>query len=119
MSESTIELGQDAESRAKQYLQEQGLQPIAQNVRYKMGELDLVMRDGQQWVFVEVRSRSSIRFGGAETSITHAKVVKLRRAANAFLQQTFPNQTWPQCRFDVIALNGQKIQWIKNAIDGA
>jgi putative endonuclease len=119
MTQTAIELGQDAESRAQLYLQAQGLQPIAHNVRYKMGELDLVMRDGQQCVFVEVRSRSNNRFGDAATSITHAKVAKLRRAANAFLQQAFRNQAWPQCRFDVIALDGEHIRWIKNAFDGA
>jgi putative endonuclease len=119
MNQTAIELGQNAESRARQYLLAQGLKPMAHNVRYKMGELDLVMCDGQQWVFVEVRSRSNIRFGGAATSITHAKVAKLRRAANAFLQHAFHNQAWPPCRFDVIAIDGDNIQWIKNAFDGA
>ena len=55
---------------ARRYLEQKGLVFVAANVRYRVGELDLIMRDGRQWVFVEVRYRRDARFGGAAMSIT-------------------------------------------------
>jgi putative endonuclease len=57
--------GFDAEARAETFLGGHGLVPVARNVRFRCGEIDLVMRDGAHWVFVEVRARRDARYGGA------------------------------------------------------
>ncbi len=55
--------GAQAEQRAAQYLQRQGLKPVAQNYRSRFGEIDLVMQDGATLVFIEVRLRRNASFG--------------------------------------------------------
>ena len=109
--------GDGAEQRALDYLSAQGLRLIARNVQCKAGEIDLILQDNQAIVFVEVRLRSSGHFGGALSSVTFAKIAKLKRAAQWYLLQQYGRQTWPACRFDVIAWEGAKLTWIKNAFD--
>ena len=107
--------GSDAELAARRLLEEAGLAYVAANVRYKAGEIDLVMRDDAALVFVEVRSRGSARFGGAAASVDHRKRLRLQRAANLFLLENFGQRQWPACRFDVIAYEGGTPNWIKAA----
>ena len=107
--------GIDAEKIALTYLQRQNLVLIAQNYHCRFGEIDLIMRDGNTLVFVEVRMRTSEAFGGAATSITPAKQAKLLHTARHYLSQ-FNSE--PPCRFDALLLsgsNGQQIDWIKDA----
>ena len=92
---------------------------VAANVRYKLGELDLVMRDGATLVFIEVRARSSAGFGGAVGSIDHRKQLRLRHAANLFLLERFGQRCWPACRFDVVAFEAGQPNWIRAAFDAA
>jgi putative endonuclease len=110
-------LGQQYEQLALEYLQQQGLQPIQQNFQCKAGEIDLVMRDGDSIVFIEVKYRASSAFGGAAAAVTASKQQKLLRASRWYLQQyRLTNQP---CRLDVVAIEGQppyQLQWIKNAI---
>ena len=80
-----------------------------------MGELDLVMRDGACLVFVEVRLRADDAFGGAAASVTPSKQARLRRAALAFLSQRFAARAWPAARFDVVAIEGGRLHWIRAA----
>lgn len=102
------------ESRALAYLQARGWSLIARNVRYRAGELDLVMRDGSMIVFVEVRFRSRSAYGTAADSIGLTKQFKVRRAAALWLQsQRFAQE--PACRFDVVAIDGDMLRWIPNA----
>ena len=77
--------GEDAENRAGAFLQRAGLKLVARNYRCRFGEIDLIVRDGNTLVFVEVRMRSSDRYGGAAASITAAKRAKLLRAARHYL----------------------------------
>ena len=109
-------LGQTAESHAERYLVSQGLKRIARNWRCRFGEIDLIMRDGDTLVFVEVRMRSHADFGGAAASVDAGKQRKLLAAAKLYLS-ALPNM--PKCRFDVIALSDQRAapQWIKSAFD--
>ncbi|MGE0313861.1 MAG: YraN family protein [Lautropia sp.] len=109
--------GATAEARARAHLQAQGLCFVAANVRYRLGELDLVMRDVDTLVFVEVRSRASMRFGGAAASVDHRKQAKLRRAATLYLQQHYGARAWPACRFDVVAFEAGAPTWIRGAFD--
>jgi putative endonuclease len=107
-----IQLGQEAEKLAAEFLQRQGLKLVTRNYRCRMGEIDLVMDDRGTLVFVEVRLRKSDHFGGAGASITAHKQSKLIRAAQHYLQQ---QSTQPPCRFDALLLDGGKMEWIKDA----
>lgn len=105
--------GDDAEDRALAYLQAQGLQLIQRNFRCKGGEIDLILRENATIVFVEVRARASSAFGGAVASVTAAKQRRLLLAAQVWLQG---QSGLPPCRFDVVALEGGQLQWLRNAI---
>jgi putative endonuclease len=107
-------LGRQGEDRALAYLQGQGLSLVDRNFRCKTGEIDLIMRDRDALVFVEVRRRNNQRFGGAAASVTAVKQAKLLSAAQVFLKR-YANQ--PPCRFDVIAIEAGQIEWLKNAIE--
>lgn len=105
--------GQGWERAASAYLRRHKLAPVDENFRCKGGEIDLIMRDGVTLVFVEVRQRSGLQQGGAAASITPAKVRRLLCAAQVYLLR-FP--VTPPCRFDVIAIDGEQIDWLKNVI---
>lgn len=116
------ESGQSAEKLARKHLEKQGLSLVAQNWRCRLGELDLIMLDGKVLVFVEVRYRKHLGWGGALESVDLRKRGKLILAAQLFLQ----NETrWSKstCRFDVVAIepdaqsNRMKLNWLKNAFD--
>jgi putative endonuclease len=92
----------------------QGLCLVAQNVRCRVGEIDLIMWDGPVLVFVEVRYRRRSGYGGAANSVNHAKQLRIRRASLWWLQQHHANSL-PACRFDVYTLDGGEATWIKNA----
>lgn len=106
------------EHAARMHLQRAGLQFLAANVRYRFGELDLVMRDADTTVFVEVRYRQHAQFGGGVLSVDAGKRRKLVRAAQAFLAQ-HPRLASQPCRFDVVAIDGQsqppQLNWIRAA----
>lgn len=113
-----IEAGREAEQRACEYLRTQGLSLIAQNYRCYHGELDLIMRDNNVIVFVEVRKRGRTDYGNAFDSVNGGKQQKLVRTATHFLQK----HNWlykVNSRFDVVAIHPVKgsmqLQWIKNA----
>ncbi len=110
------ENGDAAEEQARRHLQQQGLHCVAQNVRGRFGELDLIMRDGAYLVFVEVRYRRSSQFGGALASIDGKKQRKLIATALGYLQQ-HPHDG--PCRFDVVALGEGRngIEWLQNAFE--
>lgn len=105
--------GQTGEDHALDYLRERGLTLIQRNFRCKLGEIDLIMREKDSLVFVEVRKRASAAFGGAAASVTSHKQMRLIRAAQVFLQRY---RMPPPCRFDVVAIECGKIAWLKNAI---
>ncbi len=107
--------GDDAEQLALLYLQQAGLKLVQQNFLCKGGEIDLIMQDGRVLVFVEVRKRSSMQFGGAAASITPAKQRRMAHAAQVYLMSM---KSQPSCRFDVIAIDGAEVNWLKNVILG-
>jgi putative endonuclease len=106
--------GEDAENLAAAFLQRAGLTLVERNYRCRFGEIDVIARDGATLVFVEVRLRSSERFGGAAASITAAKRKKLLRAARHYLAGI---ARAPACRFDALLISGpdHSIEWLKNA----
>ncbi|SHH46460.1 YraN family protein [Massilia sp. CF038] len=105
--------GQAGENRALDYLLAQGLRLVETNFRCKLGEIDLILRDGPCWVFVEVRQRAGASHGGAAASITPAKIRRLVRAAECYLQR-FPRM--PPCRIDVVAIDGPHLAWLRDAV---
>jgi putative endonuclease len=111
----TQDLGRSAEQRALDYLVEQGLEPVARNVGGKLGEIDLILRHGEEWVFVEVRSRRDNAYGGAAASIGIGKQARVRRAAQQYLLRMCGQRSWPACRFDVVAIDAGRLDWIRGA----
>jgi len=97
--------GEAWETRALQELQRAGLVLLARNWQCRYGEIDLVMREGDTLVFVEVRFREAGASGGALASVGPAKRAKLVRAAQLYLAQS-PAAASGTCRFDVVAFDG-------------
>ncbi len=109
---SKKQLGDDAERAAERYLITHGLSLVERNYRTRFGEIDLIMRDGDALVFIEVRLRKNDDFGGAAASIgTH----KQRRIAAAAQQYIAALRNPPPCRFDAVLIMGTKIEWLKDA----
>jgi len=112
---TATERGAQAEERAQAWLQRQGLVPVLRNYRCKGGEIDLIMRAGDDTVvFVEVRQRRGRGFGGAAQSITPAKQRRVLHAAAHYLATL---DTVPACRVDVVALEAGRIEWMPGAFD--
>jgi putative endonuclease len=114
-----LKRGAVAEQLAAAYLETQGLQVLARNLRCKVGELDLVCLDRGVLAIVEVRQRMRIDYGGALASVDHRKQRKLMRAARYFLLR---RAAWRDfmMRFDVVGVEGlpdgiHRIVWIKDA----
>ena len=109
--------GDAAEDRALAHLQRAGLRLVTRNYRTPGrggGEIDLVMRDGATLVFVEVRGRVGVSHGGAAASIGWTKQRRIVFAAQHFLLR-LPSP--PPCRFDVVAIDAGRVQWLKAAFD--
>ena len=111
------------EERALKYLQGKGLALIERQARYPFGEIDLVMTDGNELVFVEVRYRASRSFGGALASVGRAKQRRLRLAAMAWLsslEREAPDRgrapRYEGSRFDLVLIEPTELQWLRNAI---
>ena len=112
--------GRYGEALAERYLIEAGYEIIAKNWRCAAGELDLIARQGETLVFVEVRARRGAQLGSPEESITPAKQAKLIELAYTFLaENALENDTW---RIDVIAIvlnrhnNVQRLNHIEWAV---
>ena len=110
--------GQRGEQRALEFLTRNGLELLHRNYRCRVGELDLVMRDGELLVFVEVRYRKHVCFGGAAQSVDTRKRLRLARAAHIYCQRERVAHDI-SCRFDVIALGPQQdaIEWYVDAFE--
>ena len=109
------EQGSFYEQKARVFLEQQGLRFVAANQHFKGGELDLIMQDGQTIVFVEVRQRKSDRYGSAVESIDYRKQQKWQNAANMWLLKQNQSLDTANCRFDVVAFDGEQPPlWIPN-----
>lgn len=112
--------GRDAEARAECFLARRGLMLVSRNYRCRRGEIDLVMRDADTLVFVEVRRRTSRVFGGGLDSVDARKRARLVAAAEHFLMVHRIGDDRP-CRFDVVAIDGPPrsatIEWVRGAFD--
>ena len=120
---TTKAVGEDGESRALAHLLSQGLTLVQRNYRVaagphaRGGEIDLIVRERDgTLVFVEVKSRQTGRFGGAAASVGVAKQRRVVFAARCYLL-AFASP--PACRFDVVAIEGERIEWLRGAFDAA
>ena len=115
------ETGDAGEAQALAHLLKQGLSLVRRNYRVargpraRGGEIDLIMRDADgTLVFVEVRTRAQRTLGGAAASVGSAKRRSLVFAATHFLRGL---DTLPPCRFDVVAIDAHRIEWLRAAFD--
>jgi putative endonuclease len=118
---TTRQAGEEGEERALRHLLKQGLRLETRNYRSgggprrPAGEVDLIMRDAAgTLVFVEVRQRRGNTHGGAAASVTSTKQRRLVHAAQQYLLRF---SSPPPCRFDVVAIEGEHIEWLQAAFD--
>lgn len=107
-------LGDKKENLAAKHLKSQGLKIIERNFNCRFGEIDLISHDGNSLNFTEVRYRRSQSHGGAALSVDHSKQQKLIASAQYYLQ-CHPKWQSSACRFDVVAIEGEEINWIRDA----
>ena len=113
-------IGDHAEELALNYLKSKGLELITRNFQTKMGEIDLIMKDSNELVFVEVRMRTNRSFGDGAATVDFRKQRKICLTALAYLQLQKLNEHF--CRFDVISIQpnntpGSQVNWIKHAFE--
>lgn len=107
------ETGDAAEDRALSHLRGQGLHLVERNYRCRVGEIDLIMRDGEHLVFIEVRYRRRGRFGTAAETVDPRKQRKLTGAARHYLLSRGAERP---CRFDVVSLDDRgRLDWLRDA----
>lgn len=118
--DTTKQVGDAAEEQALGFLQAKGLQFVARNYRTPGrggGEIDLILRDKDgTLVFVEVRKRNRTDHGGAAASIGHVKQRRIIFAARHYLLTL---RTMPPCRFDVVVIDGDAVEWLRAAFDAS
>jgi putative endonuclease len=118
MHDERARRGAAAEILAAAFLGARGIKILARNLSCKSGEIDLVARDGDVLVIIEVRQRATLKFGGAAASVDRSKQRRILRAARYHLQR---ERTWRglAMRFDVLAVQGSlerhRVIWIKDA----
>ena len=94
--------GHEGERIAADYLIDQGLRILARNYRYDQGEVDLVCEDGDELVFVEVKTRTSRAFGEPEEAVTESKQEQLRKVAEGYCQEFCLDDKF--YRFDIVTV---------------
>ncbi len=111
------ELGSNFEQKAADFLMKQGYQLLERNFRCKLGEIDLIAKDGSYLCFIEVKYRSSTTKGFPAEAINYNKIRRITRTAQFYLLSHKISQNTP-CRFDAVVILGKDISLIKNAFDG-
>ncbi|MCL4410718.1 YraN family protein [Aliidiomarina haloalkalitolerans] len=114
---TTRQVGTEYEELAVTYLNEHGLTCIDRNFRLDNGEVDLICRDGEYFVFVEVKYRRNRYFADILEQLTAAQLQRVRFAARVWLLQQDISENSAACRFDVVAITGEpfQIEWLKDA----
>ena len=111
--------GEKGEALAAKYLKKNGYKIIEQNYRTPLGEIDIIAKEKNTIVFVEVKSRRSIRFGSPKWAVTPNKQRKISMVALHYLKTT--KQTKDKARFDVVSIISNKdnpqIEIVKNAFE--
>ena len=102
-------IGKWGEDRAVRYLKKRGYRIMCRNYRRRNGEVDVVARDGACWVFVEVKTRSSLSYGTPAEAVTSKKILAMQRTALAYLQKA--GEADAPMRFDVIEVFRADGKW--------
>ena len=110
------ELGSRYEEAAARFLESRGYEIIERNYRCRQGEIDLIAKEGEYVVFVEVKYRSGDNRGGSIEAVTPQKQRRISKAALHYLMQKQYREDVP-CRFDVVGVDGRKITLLRNAFD--
>ena len=112
--------GKQAEDKAFLFLKQNGLKPLDRNYRAPVGEIDLIMKDDDIIVFIEVRARTSNHMVSALETIDKHKCSRIIQTSQHYLQKHATNKR-SICRFDVVLFSGPlesaKVEWIKNAFE--
>lgn len=116
MSENTRELGKQHEIRAAEFLKEKGYEILEMNFRCRMGEIDIIAKDGDVLVFAEVKFRQSFTSGDPLESVDIKKQRTISKVALVYLLQKGLSQNTP-CRFDVIGVTPEEIMQIEQAFE--
>lgn len=114
---STRTTGIHFEKQAETYLQERGLCIVERNFRLNNGEIDLIMRDQEYWVFVEVKFRFDATYEHPLGQIRQGQLQRIRRTAKVYLYSRGLSEYLTPCRFDVVAITAKprEIIWIPDA----
>lgn len=121
MSDVSYKFGKKGEVLAADFLQKQGYTIIQLNYRCNIGEIDIVAKDGETLVFVEVKARSGYRFGNPKEAISYAKRKRISKIAMFYLKKT--GNTRVKARFDVVAIHPAenseepRVELIRNAFE--
>ena len=101
-------IGSEREEQAAAFLCARGMEILVHSFRCRLGEIDLVARDGDTLVFVEVKYRYSGRFGWGEEHVDRKKQATIFQVARVYLNR-YCREGEPPCRFDVVAIDGERI----------
>ncbi len=111
------ELGAEGEARARAYLLGKGAKILEMNYRRPTGEIDIIARQGRTLLFVEVKRRSSLRFGRPSEAVNRQKQAHILRTAQLYLQEKRLEDA--PVRFDIIEVLPDEIRHIENAFDAS
>ena len=109
-------IGSKKEKLASDYLERNGLKILKSNYRNRFGEIDLIARDGNILVFIEVKYRKDAKKGHPEEAVNASKAQKICRVADHYRLYAKTDYA-TQIRFDVVAIEGEEIRWYKNAFN--
>ncbi len=119
MTKSRIRTGKEGETIAVRYLEKEGYRIVERNYRCVFGEMDIIARDGKAYVFVEVKSRKSERFGDPKLAVDYRKQRKMSMVALCYLKEKRLLESLS--RFDVVAVQffpeGPRVELIRNAFN--
>jgi putative endonuclease len=111
-------LGNRGEEIACDFLKQQGLEIIARNYRNKIGEIDIICREADIFVFIEVKTKMGDKLGAPEEMVGLRKQKKLKQISQMYFVE---NEIEPNYRIDVIAVDFSqiptKINWLKSAVE--
>ncbi len=88
---------------------------LCSNFRYKGGEIDIIAQKGNNLVFVEVKGRRSLSFGSAKEAVVYNKQKRIQEGAKLFMLKNNLNENDYNIRFDIITIENNKVEWVKNA----
>lgn len=109
-------LGAKVEQAVREYLSHNGIYILEMNYRCRQGEIDIIAKDNEYFVFIEVKYRNSIRYGAPQEAVNYAKQRRISKAAQYYLYSHNLDECTP-VRFDVAAVLENKITYYKNAFE--